>query len=63
VSIRDNIAYGAASDEIFNNMDDKAIYDAAKLANIHEFIMELPQKYDTLVGEKGNQLSGGKYSY
>jgi ABC-type multidrug transport system fused ATPase/permease subunit len=60
VLIRDNIAYGAASDEIFNNIDDKAIYDAAKLANIHEFVMELPKKYDTLVGEKGGKLSGGQ---
>ena len=56
ISIRDNIAYGALTDEV----DDMAIYDAAKMANIHDFIMTLPEKYDTLVGEKGGQMSGGQ---
>lgn len=53
-SIKDNIAYGkpdATMDEII---------DAAKKANIHDFIMELPDKYDTFVGERGTRLSGGQ---
>ena len=53
-SIKDNIAYGkpdATMDEIVG---------AAKKANIHDFIMELPDKYDTFVGERGTRLSGGQ---
>ena len=56
VSIRENIAYGAVKE----NPDDLSIYEAAKLANIHDFIMTLPEKYDTLVGEKGGKMSGGQ---
>lgn len=55
ISIRDNIAYGA-----IGKIDEEMIYNAAKLANIHGFVTELPQGYDTLVGEKGGQLSGGQ---
>ncbi|KAJ3274327.1 Multidrug resistance protein 1 [Terramyces sp. JEL0728] len=55
VSIRDNIAYGAVGP-----VDELAIQEAAKLANIHEFIQGLPDMYDTLVGEKGGQISGGQ---
>ena len=53
-SIRDNIAYGdlTASDE--------SIERAARLANAHNFIMDLPQGYDTIVGERGSTLSGGQ---
>lgn len=53
-TIRENIAYGkpdASMDEII---------EAAKKANIHEFIMELPEGYDTFVGERGTRLSGGQ---
>ena len=53
-SIRDNIAYGrqgASFDEIV---------DAAKKADLHEFISSLPNGYDTLVGERGARLSGGQ---
>ena len=53
-TIKDNIAYGkpGASDE--------EIIKAAKCASIHDFIMELPDKYDTYVGERGTCLSGGQ---
>ena len=53
-TIKDNIAYGkpGASDE--------EIIKAAKCASIHDFIMELPDKYDTYVGERGTLLSGGQ---
>ena len=53
-SIRDNIAYGkpGASDE--------EIVEAAKRANIHDFIVSLPEGYNTFVGERGARLSGGQ---
>ena len=53
-TIKDNIAYGdfSASDEEIEN--------AAKLANIHEFIVGLKDGYDTYVGERGVKLSGGQ---
>lgn len=53
-TVRENIAYGkpeATMDEII---------EAAKKANIHNFIMELPDGYDTFVGERGTRLSGGQ---
>lgn len=53
-SIKDNIAYGKPD----ATMDE--IVDVAKKANIHDFIMELPDKYDTFVGERGTRLSGGQ---
>ena len=53
-SIKDNIAYGKPD----ATMDE--IVDAAKKANIHDFIMELQDKYDTFVGERGTRLSGGQ---
>ena len=53
-SIKDNIAYGKPEATI------DEIVDAAKKANIHDFIMELPDKYDTFVGERGTRLSGGQ---
>jgi ATP-binding cassette subfamily B protein len=49
-SIKDNIAYGKPD----ATMDE--IVDAAKKANIHDFIMELPDKYDTFVGERGHSI-------
>ena len=53
-SIRDNIAYGKPE------ATEEEIIEAAKCANIHDFIMELPDQYDTFVGERGTRLSGGQ---
>ena len=53
-TVRENIAYGdpeAALDRVI---------DAAKVAEAHEFITQLPQGYDTVVGERGQKLSGGQ---
>ncbi len=54
VSIRDNIAYGRPDADL----DD--IVASAKAAAAHDFIMELPEGYDTVVGERGYTLSGGQ---
>jgi ATP-binding cassette subfamily B protein len=54
VSIRDNIAYGRP-DATFDE-----IQAAAVAAGAHEFVMELPEGYDTVVGERGFTLSGGQ---
>ena len=53
-SVRDNIAYGNPA------ADDNAIIEAAKSAAAHDFISELPQGYDTIIGEAGLRLSGGQ---
>lgn len=53
-SIKDNIRYGNV------DADFDSIVEAAKQANAHNFIMELPLKYDTIVGERGITLSGGQ---
>ena len=53
-TVRDNIMYGDA------NASDEEIVEAAKKASIHDFIMTLPNKYDTFIGEKGVMLSGGQ---
>jgi len=53
-SIRENIAYGrpgATEDEVIA---------AAKKANAHDFITQLPEQYNTIVGDRGTQLSGGQ---
>lgn len=53
-SIRENIAYGNPG------ASEQQIVEAAKKANIHAFIMSLPDGYDTYVGERGTRLSGGQ---
>lgn len=53
-TIKENIAYGDF------NASDEEIIEAAKKANIHEFIMALEKGYDTYVGERGVLLSGGQ---
>ena len=53
-SIRENIAYGRPDASM------EEIIEAAKKANIHEFIMGLPDGYETFVGERGTRLSGGQ---
>jgi ABC-type multidrug transport system fused ATPase/permease subunit len=53
-SIRENIAYGKPG------AADEEIRDAAKKANAHDFIESFPEKYETVVGERGIKLSGGQ---
>ena len=54
-TVRDNIAYGASRARPLAEIE-----AAARAANAHEFIMTLPNGYDTLVGERGSRLSGGE---
>ena len=53
-TVAENIAYGKA------DASREEIIDAAKKANIHDFIMSLPDGYDSYVGERGTRLSGGQ---
>ncbi|WP_223376697.1 ABC transporter ATP-binding protein [Schnuerera sp. xch1] len=53
-TVKDNIAYGDPT------KSEEEIIEAAKLASIHEYIMTLPNGYDTYIGEKGVKLSGGQ---
>jgi subfamily B ATP-binding cassette protein MsbA len=54
-SVRNNIAYGAPA-----RYTQEQIEAAARAANAHEFIVELPDGYDTMLGERGTRLSGGQ---
>ncbi|KAI6222555.1 Multidrug resistance protein 1A [Aphelenchoides besseyi] len=54
-TIRENICYGMQRQVSYDEIE-----QAARLANIHTFILSLPQGYDTRVGERGTQLSGGQ---
>ena len=53
-TIAENIRYGKTT------ATDQEIEDAAKLANAHDFIMQFPNKYQTVIGERGTTLSGGQ---
>jgi subfamily B ATP-binding cassette protein MsbA len=53
-TIRDNIAFGRPE------ATEEEIIEAAKMANAHEFIMRMPDGYDSLVGDRGSTLSGGQ---
>lgn len=55
-SIKENIAFGVQE----RNIDKEKVVQAAKMAQIHEFINELPKGYDTEIGERGVRLSGGQ---
>ncbi len=54
MSVRDNIGFGCV------DASEEEIIDAAKKAQAHDFIMELSQGYDTIIGERGMTLSGGQ---
>lgn len=56
MSVAENIAYGLPNEQIAQ----EDIVSVAKAANAHDFIISLPQGYDTLVGERGSLLSGGQ---
>jgi ATP-binding cassette subfamily B protein len=53
-TVRENIAFGEPNASL------EAVEQAAKLAEAHEFISELPEGYDAIVGERGQKLSGGQ---
>ncbi|WP_114578854.1 ABC transporter ATP-binding protein [Saliphagus sp. LR7] len=53
-TVRENIAYG------LENVDDREVREAARVAGAHEFVRRLPEGYETMVGERGVKLSGGQ---
>jgi len=53
-TVRNNISYGS------RDCSEKEIIEAARAANAHEFIQNLPEQYDTVIGEQGTRLSGGE---
>lgn len=60
-TVKYNIAYGGLENNASREkIKQERIEEAARIANAHEFISELPDQYETLVGEKGIRLSGGQ---
>lgn len=53
-NILENIRYGQS------HASNEAVFEASQLANLHEFVMTLPEQYQTMVGERGVKLSGGQ---
>ena len=53
-TVTENIAYGLP------DVDEEAVREAARIAGAHEFVTDLPEGYDTMVGERGVKLSGGQ---
>lgn len=53
-TVRANIAYG------LSEVDEARVESAARAAFAHDFILDLPRRYDTVIGERGNRLSGGQ---
>ncbi len=53
-TIKNNIAYG------LKDYPEEEIFEAARLANAHKFILEMPEGYETIIGERGVKLSGGQ---
>jgi ATP-binding cassette subfamily B protein/subfamily B ATP-binding cassette protein MsbA len=53
-TVRENIAFGAPG------ASDEQVVEASKIANAHEFVLQLPDGYDTMIGERGVKLSGGQ---
>lgn len=53
-TVRANIAYGRP------DADDAQVERAARAANAHDFVMAMPEKYETVIGERGTELSGGQ---
>jgi len=56
ISIRDNIKYG----DLTRDISEEEIILAAQRANIHDFVLTLPEGYSTMVGSRGFQLAGGQ---
>ena len=53
-TVRANIAYG------LDDVDEARVESAARAAFAHDFILDLPRRYDTVIGERGSRLSGGQ---
>jgi ATP-binding cassette subfamily B protein/subfamily B ATP-binding cassette protein MsbA len=53
-TVRENIAFGAPG------ASDEQVVEASMIANAHEFVLQLPDGYDTMIGERGVKLSGGQ---
>lgn len=53
-TVKNNIIFG------MHNVSEKDVIESAKIANAHEFILQLPKGYDTIIGDRGGKLSGGQ---